>query len=457
MTGFRSSLAGRLIVWFIVVQSLLAVLALAVTLLAWPRGDDAYVFAHMSLAGQVARTLEAAPDGRPVLAKSPALERFRRERPHVRVAVFHEGRPVQGSAQELVAAMQGLGRSRITEATLKFTEGPLAGSTAVARQEPTRWGPVTVVATDNRLRLSDAPAVLVQLSGYLVRVMGFAVIGSVVLVPFVIRSALRPLDQASAEAALIDLRTRGLRLPESRGVPSELLTLVRSINAALERLDEGFSRQQRFAAQAAHEMRTPLAILAARIDGQPDQPFTEALRRDVDRMRKLVDQMLFAARLERGEVALDQPLDLVALVRQVVADCTPLALAEGRDLALVPDVETLPMVGGEQVVESAVVNVIHNAIRAERPGGTVEVVVRAPADVLVVDHGPGVPVDMRSRIFEPFWRGDERRPGAGLGLTIVREAVAAHGGGVWVETTPGGGATFHLRFAPMSAARRSPG
>lgn len=115
--------------------------------------------------------------------------------------------------------------------------------------------------------------------------------------------------------------------------------------------------------------------------------------------------------------------------------------------ALRPATDRLLLRSDLVVLESAITNLLHNAIRAEPRGGVVEVEVRPPGEVRVIDHGPGVPPEDAERIFEPFWRGDERWPGAGLGLTIVREAAAAHGGSVSVEATPGGGATFVLRLS----------
>jgi signal transduction histidine kinase len=266
----------------------------------------------------------------------------------------------------------------------------------------------------------------------------------VLAVPLLVRRALRPLLAATRQAAAIDLHARDMRLPEGESVPSELLPLARGINAALDRLDEGFRRQQRFAAQAAHEMRTPLAILAARIDGMSDRAEAQALRRNVERMRVLVDRLLFIARLERRDIRLDERVDLVALARDVVADCAPLAIADGRKLALLPEAERLPIRGNVRALESALVNLIENAVRSEPEGGTVEVVVRAPAEMLVIDHGAGIAAEDRARVFEPFWRRQDRNTGAGLGLTIVKEAATAHGGSIEVTETPGGGATFRL-------------
>lgn len=230
-------------------------------------------------------------------------------------------------------------------------------------------------------------------------------------------------------------------------MPAELRPLVRSINAALDRLDAGVRQQQRFAAMAAHEMRTPLAILTARIDSLQGLSEADGMRGDIVRIRTLVDQLLFAARLERRDVLFDEAVDLVALARNVVAECAPLAVSIGRDLALVPEVDRLPATGSVRAIESAVSNLVQNAMRMEPVGGTVEVVVRAPADILVVDHGPGIPPAERGLVFEPFWRRDEAYPGAGLGLTIVREAAAVHGGSISIGETLGGGATFHLRLS----------
>ncbi|SFK16079.1 HAMP domain-containing sensor histidine kinase [Caulobacter sp. UNC279MFTsu5.1] len=444
MRRFSTSLGGRLIAWFIAMQSLLAIVVIALKFVLSPQPGDQYAFAHLNAANLVVRSLEAGPGGAPRIGDTATLRAFRHDRPQVRLAAIHAGQPLAGSSRDLVDALEMQGLPRFASATFAFTRGPLAGSMVVATAERTRWGEVTVVSTGNRFRLADLPALAAQTGGNVLRVMAIVLLGSILIVPLVIRRALEPLERASAQAAQIDLRTRQMRLPEGVGVPSELVSLVRSINMALARLDEGFSRQQRFAAQAAHEMRTPLAILAARVDSQPESELTAALRRDVERMRSLVDQLLFVARLERGDVPLEEPLDLVALARDVVADCTPLALAEGRDLALVPMVTRLPTRGGVAVLESALTNLVRNATRAEPPGGTVEVRVTSAGEIHVIDHGGGVADEDGRRIFEPFWRREHRTPGAGLGLTIVQEAMAAHGGAVKVGRTPGGGATFTM-------------
>lgn len=446
------SLAARLVLWSVAVQSLLAVIALAATLMFLRQPGDEHAFAHMHVIQLVEAALARDPDGHLRLNATPALAAFRRERPEAQVAVFQGRAALPGSAPGLVAAVAASGRPWFANATFTFTEGAMAGSTVVATAVRGPFGEVVIVAADNPFRLADLPALAVHMGGYLVRVVLVAMMGAALITPFVIARALRPLRAASAAASRIDLRTRGLRLPDSGGVPSELLGLIRSINAALDRLDEGFSRQQRYAAQAAHELRTPLAVLAARIDTLDGHPVAAGLRRDLERMRALVEQLLLVSRLERGDVLLDETLDLVELAREVVADLAPLAFTQDRRLEFIPLCPNRSFRGGRRVLEGALANLIRNAIRAEPAGGTVVVSVGPCLEFTVTDHGDGVAPDDRERIFEPFWRRSEDHAGAGLGLTIVREAAEAHGGAVSLRETEGGGATFRVKLPSVGPA-----
>jgi signal transduction histidine kinase len=193
-------------------------------------------------------------------------------------------------------------------------------------------------------------------------------------------------------------------------------------------------------------LRTPLAILRARLETLPESIPKVELQRDTMRIASLIEQMLTISRLGQREVNLDEHVDLVSLVRGVVADRAPLVLRANKSIAFRSDADHVPIMGNAPAIESAVANLIDNAIRAEPAEGTVDVIVGASAFVTVSDHGPGIDLEDREAIFEPFWRKNEQPPGTGLGLAIVREVMLRHGGDVSIEETCGGGATFRLQF-----------
>jgi signal transduction histidine kinase len=280
--------------------------------------------------------------------------------------------------------------------------------------------------------------------------------GAVVVLPVVLRRILRPLNAAAKEASAIDMQALDRRLP-TLNLPSELRPLVDAVNGALDRLDAGVARERLFTANAAHELRTPVAILMARIDAMPNTHLAlDDLRRDARRMAVLIDQLLAAARLGRADRGPAERFDLLACVRAVVADCAPLALRGSRELDLQAPDGPVPVEAHAAALASAVANLMENALRAEPVGGTVEVIVTASPAVLIIDHGPGITAQDAPFIFEPFWRKDERSPGTGLGLTIVREVARLHGGGISVTTTPGGGATFRLHLPASTLRPQSP-
>ena len=275
--------------------------------------------------------------------------------------------------------------------------------------------------------------------------------GATVLVGLVtLRRGLRPLMQASAAAATVGPGKPGVRLPVS-GLPREVSPLVETVNAALTRLEQTIEGQRAFMAQAAHGLRTPLAVLTARLDSLGDAEAAEALRRDVDRMTRLVGQLLRMARLESLPLDVSHAVDLRLVAAEAISDLAPLGLGQGVELALA-GAETLPVRGNHAALVLAVTNLVENAIGYAPPGSVVEVEVVRPASIVVLDRGPGVAPEHRSRILEPFERGPHAgHGGAGLGLAIVREIAAAHGGTVRVDGRPGGGACFTFNVDPPSA------
>ena len=277
-------------------------------------------------------------------------------------------------------------------------------------------------------------------------------IGTLLIAPFTIRRSLRPLDRLSAEAAMIEPSRTDVRLKEA-GIPLEILPLVRTINNALGRIDEGFELQRRFTTTAAHELRTPLAILRARIDGLEEGPAKVGLIKDVERMTRLVSQLLLAGRLEMQPPSLETEIDLNQVARETVERLAVLRAAREHELMLsVPDRPVI-IRGDAESLGDALRNLIDNALAHSPAGQPVEIVVQEDGSLEVRDHGAGIPTEHRAQIFERFWRARKSGgEGAGLGLSIVRAIAQRHHGTVAVADNPGGGTVFRLAFPPVANA-----
>ncbi len=271
------------------------------------------------------------------------------------------------------------------------------------------------------------------------------------------RLGLRPMRQASAAAALVGPARPGARLPAA-GLPGEVAPLVYAVNDALTRMEQALVTQRRFVAEAAHALRTPLAVLTARLDMLDDRPELEGLRHDADRMSRLVGQLLRMARLEGLPLDVTGCVDLRAASAEAISGLAPLAIRNGVELALLDGPTLAPMRGNRGAVVLAITNLIENALPHAPPGTAVEIAVSPPAMVTVMDRGPGVPADHRERIFERFERGPAPPDGgAGLGLAIVAGIAAAHRGAVRATPRPGGGTAFVLALGLGDAAADSRG
>jgi signal transduction histidine kinase len=263
--------------------------------------------------------------------------------------------------------------------------------------------------------------------------------------------ALRPVLQASRQAQNIDPMHTDVRLPVT-DIPSEIRPLVLAVNQALDRLEQGFIVQREFTADAAHELRTPLTILRTRIDMLGDRELAEILRQDIAGMIRLVNQLLDIAELETFTVDPYDIADLRSVCGEVAELVAPLALAQDKTIALSGAEQPVWVKGNSETLLRAIRNITENGINFTPRGTAVEIIVSESGSVSVLDHGPGIPDAERELVFRRFWRGDRRRPGAGLGLSIVRRIVEAHAGTITVENRPTGGALFRLSFAAAATA-----
>ena len=262
----------------------------------------------------------------------------------------------------------------------------------------------------------------------------------------IFRRALDPVRAASDTAASIGPTSADVRLSE-QSMPTEIVPLVHAVNQALDRLEAGFRAQREFTADMAHELRTPLAIMRARVDTMEGVPVRRSLEADIVNMTRTVNQVLDIAELETFVVEGDSKADLQAVCADAVAFMAPLAVDTDKSIALTGAETPVWVHGHAEALFRAVRNLVENAIRHTPAGGTIEVDVASDGTVRVLDEGPGVPVAEREKIFRRFWRRDRSRPDSrGLGLAIVTRVATAHDGTILVDDRPEGGSVFTLRL-----------
>ena len=273
---------------------------------------------------------------------------------------------------------------------------------------------------------------------------------------FISGHALRPIRELSDKIEKVQAQNLADSRIEENQV-KELNQLSVSYNRMLERLSEAFEIQRQFTANAAHELRTPLALMQVQLDlyhsnGHPDNDadtvqMIKMVTEQNDRLNKMVKTLLDMSELQT--VGRDDEIILDALVDEVLEDLEP--LAEGKNIRLIGKCKDITMVGSDILIYRLVYNLVENAIKYNHSGGQVTVTAdRKEKHVYlsVEDTGAGIPEELKERVFEPFFRVDKSRSrelgGVGLGLALVREIVRVHDGNITVKSNPSGGTIFEV-------------
>lgn len=270
------------------------------------------------------------------------------------------------------------------------------------------------------------------------------------------RRALQPIDRITRTAADIGERDLSRRIDDVALPDDELGRLARTFNAMLERIELAFERQRRFTADAAHELRTPLALMRGQIDlalarddlGESERETLANLGADVDRMTRLTSALLTLARGDAYGLELErEPVELADLLDLVAEQYAPLATERGVRIEVDAEPVTL-RADGDRLIQ-VLVNLMDNALRHAPDGSRIELGCRASngrARFWVGDQGPGIPPEHLPHIFERFYRvdpgRDRERGGTGLGLAITKLIIEAHGGRIQVERSAPGDTRF---------------
>jgi len=277
-----------------------------------------------------------------------------------------------------------------------------------------------------------------------------------ILAYFVSGRALKPLRSFASQVERVQLNNLAdMRIDED--AISEFRQLSRSFNQMLERLNNAFAAQRQFTGNAAHELRTPLALMQAQLelfsaehpDVRPETAeFLTLLREQTERLTQMTKTLLEMSNLQ--QVARNEQLQLAPMVEEIFTDLAP--LAEKRSITL-DAAGDAALTGSDALIYRLLFNLTENAVKYNRPGGSVRVELAQGQEKCIIrvsDTGCGIPEEYQRSIFQPFFRVDKSRSreygGAGLGLSLVWEIANLHGGSVWVEESSDKGTTIAVEL-----------
>ena len=284
-----------------------------------------------------------------------------------------------------------------------------------------------------------------------------------ILTYFVSGRALKPLRSFASQVEQVQLNNLAdMRIDED--VIPEFQQLSRSFNQMLERLNNAFAAQRQFTGNAAHELRTPLALMQAQLelfsaehpDVRPETAeFLTLLREQTERLIQLTRTLLEMSNLR--QVARNERIQLAPMIEEIFTDLAP--LVEKRGITLEADGDGV-MTGSDALIYRLIFNLTENAVKYNRPGGSVRVCVIQETEKLLIrvsDTGCGIPEKYQQSIFQPFFRVDKSRSreygGAGLGLSLVWEIANLHGGSVWVEESSDKGTIIAVELPTQQSTK----
>ena len=284
-----------------------------------------------------------------------------------------------------------------------------------------------------------------------------------ILTYFVSGRALKPLRSFASQVEQVQLNNLAdMRIDED--VIPEFRQLSRSFNKMLERLNNAFSAQRQFTGNAAHELRTPLALMQAQLElfsaEHPDvlpetAEFLTLLREQTERLTQMTKTLLEMSNLQ--QVARNEQIQLAPMIEEIFTDLAP--LVDKRGITLEADGDAT-LTGSDALIYRLLFNLTENAVKYNRPGGSVRVTVAQEPEKLLIrvsDTGCGIPEEYQRSIFQPFFRIDKSRSreygGAGLGLSLVWEIANLHGGSVWVEESSDKGTTIAVGLPTQQSTK----
>ena len=273
-----------------------------------------------------------------------------------------------------------------------------------------------------------------------------------ILAYFVSGHALKPLRSFASQVEMVQMNNLAdMKINED--VLPEFKQLSRSFNQMLERLNTAFAAQRQFTGNAAHELRTPLALMQAQLElffaEHPDvlpetAEFLSLLQEQTERLTQMTKTLLEMSNLQ--QVARNEQIQLAPMIEEIFTDLAPLAEGDGISLEVEGDGV---MTGSDALIYRLLFNLTENAVKYNRPGGSVRISVTQEPEKLLIrvsDTGCGIPDEFQRSIFQPFFRVDKSRSreygGVGLGLSLVWEIANLHGGSVWVEKSSEKGTTI---------------